>query len=46
MQKASDELNFEKAAELRDKKYSLENLMQRQKMDSFSENNIAKFNFE
>ncbi len=40
MQKASDELNFEKAAELRDKKYSLENLMQRQKMDSFSENNI------
>lgn len=40
MQKASSELNFEKAAELRDKKSSIENLMQRQKMDSFSENNI------
>lgn len=40
MQKASSELNFEKAAELRDKKVSLENLMQKQKMDSFSENNI------
>lgn len=40
MQKASSELNFEKAAELRDKKISLENLMQKQKMDSFSENNI------
>lgn len=40
MENASKNLNFEKAAELRDKKYSLENLMQRQKMDSFSENNI------
>ena len=40
MQKASSKLNFEKAAELRDKKISLENLMQKQKMDSFSENNI------
>lgn len=40
MKKASSELNFEKAAELRDKKISIENLMQRQKMDSFSENNI------
>lgn len=40
MEKASSELNFEKAAELRDKKFSLENLMQKQKMDSFSENNI------
>lgn len=40
MKKAASELNFEKAAELRDKKVSIENLMQRQKMDSFSENNI------
>ena len=40
MQKASESLNFEKAAELRDKKSSIENLMQKQKMDSFSENNI------
>lgn len=40
MLKASNEMNFEKAAELRDKKASIENLMQRQKMDSFSENNI------
>lgn len=40
MKVASSELNFEKAAELRDKKNSIENLMQRQKMDSFSENNI------
>ena len=40
MKKAASELNFEKAAELRDKKASIENLMQRQKMDSFSENNI------
>lgn len=40
MFQASSELNFEKAAELRDKKISIENLMQRQKMDSFTENNI------
>lgn len=40
MQMASKELNFEKAAELRDKINSIENLMQRQKMDSFTENNI------
>jgi len=40
MQQASQELNFEKAAELRDKINSIENLMQRQKMDSFTENNI------
>ena len=40
MKQASKDLNFEKAAELRDKKISIENLMQRQKADSFSENNI------
>lgn len=40
MQEASRQLKFEKAAELRDKKYSLENLVQKQKMDSFSENDI------
>lgn len=40
MKQASSELNFEKAAELRDKKNSIENLMQRQKIDSFMENNI------
>lgn len=40
MAQASNELNYEKAAELRDKINSIENLMQRQKMDSFSENNI------
>ena len=40
MKKASSELNFEKAAELRDKKMSIENLVQRQKMDNFNENDI------
>lgn len=40
MKKASTELNFEKAAELRDKKMSIENLVQRQKMDNFNENDI------
>ncbi|MBO5179780.1 MAG: excinuclease ABC subunit UvrC [Clostridia bacterium] len=40
MKKASAELNFEKAAELRDKKISIENLVQRQKMDNFNENDI------
>jgi len=40
MKEASANLNFEKAAELRDKRISLENLIQKQKMDSFSENDI------
>ena len=40
MKEASNNLNFEKAAELRDKRLSLENLIQKQKMDSFSENDI------
>lgn len=40
MKKASKELNFEKAAELRDKRISIENLMTRQKVDNFTENNI------
>ncbi len=40
MTKASEELNFEKAAILRDKMYSIENLMQKQKIDMYSENDI------
>lgn len=40
MQEAAVNLNFEKAAELRDKRLSIENLIQKQKMDSFSENDI------
>ena len=40
MKEASANLNFEKAAELRDKRISLENLIQKQKMDSFAENDI------
>ena len=40
MKKASKELNFEKAAELRDEKISIENLMTRQKVDNFTENVI------
>lgn len=40
MKKASNDLNFEKAAELRDKRMSIENLVQRQKMDNFNENDI------
>lgn len=40
MKEASSNLQFEKAAELRDKKHNLENLIQKQKMDSFSENDI------
>jgi len=40
MQKASKELNFEKAAELRDKKYNIENLIQKQKIDSYNENDL------
>lgn len=40
MKKASKDLNFEKAAELRDEKISIENLMTRQKVDNFTENDI------
>ena len=40
MEKASRELNFEKAASLRDKLSSIQNLLQKQKMDNFSENDI------
>lgn len=40
MKIASANLNYEKAAELRDKKNSIESLMQRQKMDNFNENDI------
>ena len=40
MKKASKELTFEKAAELRDEKISIENLMTRQKVDNFTENDI------
>lgn len=40
MLEASKNLKFEKAAELRDKRASIENLIQKQKMDSFSENDI------
>jgi excinuclease ABC subunit C len=40
MREASLNLNFEKAAELRDKKSSIENLIQRQKMDNYNENDI------
>ncbi len=40
MKNAAQNLNYEKAAELRDKKISIENLMQRQKMDSFTENDM------
>ncbi len=37
---ASDNLQFEKAAELRDKISNLQNLLQKQKMDNISENDI------
>jgi excinuclease ABC subunit C len=40
MQIAATNLNFEKAAELRDKKANIENLIQRQKMDNYNENNL------
>ncbi len=40
MEEASQKLNFEKAAELRDKMSSIENLLQKQKIDNFSENDI------
>ena len=40
MLKASDELNFEKAADLRDKMACIENLMEKQKIDSFNENDF------
>ncbi len=40
IKKASSELNFEKAALLRDKMYSIENLSQRQKIDNYNENDI------
>ena len=40
MEQASAEMNFEKAAALRDKMYSIENLSQRQKIESYNENDI------
>ena len=40
MKKASFEMNYEKAAELRDKKISIENISSRQKVDNFTENDI------
>lgn len=40
MLKASEEMNFEKAADLRDKMAHIENLMQKQKIDTFSENDF------
>ena len=40
MVEASNNLQFEKAAELRDKISSLQNLLQRQKMDNISENDL------
>lgn len=40
IKQASKELNFEKAALLRDKMYSIENLSQRQKIDNYSESDI------
>ena len=40
IKQASLELNFEKAALLRDKMYSIENLSQRQKIDNYNENDI------
>ncbi len=40
IKQASKELNFEKAALLRDKMYSIENLSQRQKIDNYNESDI------
>ncbi len=40
IKQASEEMNFEKAALLRDKMYSIENLSQRQKIESYNENDI------
>ena len=40
MYKASEEMNYEKAAELRDKWSSIDNLIQKQKIDSYNENDI------
>lgn len=40
MVEASNNLQFEKAADLRDKITSLQNLLQRQKMDNISENDL------
>ena len=40
IKQASGELNFEKAALLRDKMYSIENLSQRQKIDNYNESDI------
>ena len=40
MKKAALEMNYEKAAMIRDKMYSIENLSQKQKIDNFRENDI------
>ena len=40
IKQASKDLNFEKAALLRDKMYSIENLSQRQKIDNYNESDI------
>ena len=40
MNEAAEKLNYEKAAEIRDKISSIENLIQKQKIDMFNENDI------
>ena len=40
MMEASNNLNFEKAAELRDKMACIENLLEKQKIDSYNENDL------
>lgn len=40
MNKESEKLNFEKAAELRDKLACIENLLEKQKIDSYNENDL------
>jgi excinuclease ABC subunit C len=40
MEEASKNLNFEKAAELRDKMANIENLLEKQKIDNFNENDL------
>ncbi len=46
MIQASNEMNFEKAAELRDKLYSIQNISTKQKIDNYAENEMDVIGLE
>ncbi len=46
MQKASEEMNYEKAADIRDKLYSIQNISTKQKIDNYAENEMDVIGLE